>query len=120
MTFDEQFFRTEDIPVEGPARELVGYGAHPPHVRWENDARVAVQIDCQPPDSDLFAALELTSELRGTSYNRAPAAGTWRLSVPADYAYRLAATYLGGRYPAWTRNVPVLPPLRRIYAQVRP
>ena len=44
MTFDEQFFRTEDIPVEGPGRELIGYGAHPPHVRWENDARVAVQI----------------------------------------------------------------------------
>jgi peptidoglycan/xylan/chitin deacetylase (PgdA/CDA1 family) len=44
MTLDEQFFRTEDIPVEGPPRELVGYGAHPPKVRWEHDARVAVQI----------------------------------------------------------------------------
>jgi peptidoglycan/xylan/chitin deacetylase (PgdA/CDA1 family) len=44
MTFNEQFFRTDDIPVEGPRRELVGYGAHPPKVRWENDARVAVQI----------------------------------------------------------------------------
>jgi peptidoglycan/xylan/chitin deacetylase (PgdA/CDA1 family) len=41
---NEQFFRTEDVPVEGPPRELVGYGAHPPKVRWEHDARVAVQI----------------------------------------------------------------------------
>jgi peptidoglycan/xylan/chitin deacetylase (PgdA/CDA1 family) len=44
LPFDEQFFRTDDIPVEGPARELVGYGEHPPKVRWSNDARVAVQI----------------------------------------------------------------------------
>jgi peptidoglycan/xylan/chitin deacetylase (PgdA/CDA1 family) len=35
---------TTDIPVEGPPRELVGYGEHPPKVRWENDAKVAVQI----------------------------------------------------------------------------
>jgi peptidoglycan/xylan/chitin deacetylase (PgdA/CDA1 family) len=41
---DPQFFRTGDIPVEGPPRELVGYGEHPPKVRWENDAKVAVQI----------------------------------------------------------------------------
>jgi peptidoglycan/xylan/chitin deacetylase (PgdA/CDA1 family) len=41
---DPQFFMTTDIPVEGPPRELVGYGEHPPKVRWENDAKVAVQI----------------------------------------------------------------------------
>jgi peptidoglycan/xylan/chitin deacetylase (PgdA/CDA1 family) len=41
---DPQFFRTDDIPVDGPPRELVGYGEHPPKVRWENDAKVAVQI----------------------------------------------------------------------------
>jgi peptidoglycan/xylan/chitin deacetylase (PgdA/CDA1 family) len=41
---DPQFFRTTDMPVEGPPRELVGYGEHPPKVRWENDAKVAVQI----------------------------------------------------------------------------
>jgi peptidoglycan/xylan/chitin deacetylase (PgdA/CDA1 family) len=41
---DPQFFRTDDILVEGPPRELVGYGEHPPKVRWENDAKVAVQI----------------------------------------------------------------------------
>jgi allantoinase len=44
MTPDSQFFVNRDRPVEGPPRELVGYGEHPPIVRWENDARVAVQI----------------------------------------------------------------------------
>ena len=42
--FDQQFFVREDVPVEGPLRELVGYGEHPPKVRWKDDARVAVQI----------------------------------------------------------------------------
>ena len=41
---DPQFFMTDDIEVEGPARELVGYGEHPPQVRWEGGAKVAVQI----------------------------------------------------------------------------
>ena len=41
---DSQFFMTTDNPVEGPPRELVGYGEHPPKVRWEKDAKVAVQI----------------------------------------------------------------------------
>lgn len=44
MPDDPQFFMTTDIPVDGPPRELVGYGEHPPKVRWENDAKVAVQI----------------------------------------------------------------------------
>ena len=44
MAFTSRFFNTEDLAVEGPARELVGYGEHPPRVRWENDAKVAVQI----------------------------------------------------------------------------
>jgi allantoinase len=44
MAFTSRFFNTEDLPVEGPARELVGYGEHPPRIRWENDAKVAVQI----------------------------------------------------------------------------
>ena len=44
VSFDPQFFQSRDFPVEGPRRELVGYGEHPPRVRWEGDARVAVQI----------------------------------------------------------------------------
>lgn len=44
MKFDSQFFQNRDFPVEGPPREIVGYGEHPPAVRWEGDAKVAVQI----------------------------------------------------------------------------
>jgi peptidoglycan/xylan/chitin deacetylase (PgdA/CDA1 family) len=40
----EEFFRRGDSPVDGPPRELVGYGEHPPKVRWPGDAKVAVQI----------------------------------------------------------------------------
>ena len=40
-----QFFRQTDIGgVPGLPRELVGYGEHPPRVRWQNDAKVAVQV----------------------------------------------------------------------------
>jgi peptidoglycan/xylan/chitin deacetylase (PgdA/CDA1 family) len=42
---NEQFFRNADLPgVEGGPRELVGYGEHPPRIRWQDDAKVAVQI----------------------------------------------------------------------------
>jgi peptidoglycan/xylan/chitin deacetylase (PgdA/CDA1 family) len=41
---NQQFFATGDAPVDGPPREIVGYGEHPPKVRWPGDARVAVQI----------------------------------------------------------------------------
>jgi peptidoglycan/xylan/chitin deacetylase (PgdA/CDA1 family) len=44
MKFDSQFFQNRDLSVDGPAREIVGYGEHPPLVRWPGDARVAVQI----------------------------------------------------------------------------
>ncbi len=44
MTYDSQFFQNRDFPVEGPPRELVGYGEHPPVVQWEGGAKVAVQI----------------------------------------------------------------------------
>ena len=30
--------------IPGPPRDLIGYGEHPPRVRWHNDAKVAVQI----------------------------------------------------------------------------
>jgi len=41
---DPQFFVRDDVPVDGPPRELVGYGEQPPRIRWQNDAKVAVQI----------------------------------------------------------------------------
>ena len=43
---NEQFFRRTDLEegVPGPPRELVGYGEHPPVVRWASGAMVAIQI----------------------------------------------------------------------------
>ncbi len=41
---DVPFFRRTDSKVAGPPRELVGYGEHPPRVRWQGAAKVAVQF----------------------------------------------------------------------------
>ncbi|MFW9098258.1 polysaccharide deacetylase family protein [Corynebacterium striatum] len=39
------WFRNDDVPgAPGPKRELVGYGANPPKIRWDNDAKVAINI----------------------------------------------------------------------------
>ena len=45
MNRNPQFFRQTDIDgVPGLPRELIGYGEHPPRVRWQNGAKVAVQV----------------------------------------------------------------------------
>jgi peptidoglycan/xylan/chitin deacetylase (PgdA/CDA1 family) len=44
MTHDDAFFRNTDSDVPGPAREIVGYGEHPPMIRWRGDAKVAIQL----------------------------------------------------------------------------
>lgn len=45
MTLDPQFFRQTDVDgIPGPARDLVGYGEHPPKIRWNNGAKVAIQV----------------------------------------------------------------------------
>jgi peptidoglycan/xylan/chitin deacetylase (PgdA/CDA1 family) len=44
MTHDDLFFRRTDSAAPGPPRELVGYGEHPPLVRWRGEAKVAIQI----------------------------------------------------------------------------
>ena len=45
---DDPFFRRTDSEVDGPPRELVGYGEHPPRVRWHGEsggeAKVAIQL----------------------------------------------------------------------------
>jgi peptidoglycan/xylan/chitin deacetylase (PgdA/CDA1 family) len=41
---NEQFFARTDKPVDGPAREIVGYGMNPPQFRWPGDRTVAVQV----------------------------------------------------------------------------
>jgi peptidoglycan/xylan/chitin deacetylase (PgdA/CDA1 family) len=100
---NEQFFRTEDVPVEGPPRELVGYGAHPPKVRWEHDARVAVQIvlNYEEGSEKTFAMgdgvndilYELPFALEGqrdlaveSMYEYGTRAGVWRLLRVFDAA----------------------------------
>jgi peptidoglycan/xylan/chitin deacetylase (PgdA/CDA1 family) len=45
VTEDVSFFRRNDFDdVAGPPREIVGYGEHPPMIRWEGDAKVAIQL----------------------------------------------------------------------------
>ncbi|MDQ2754967.1 MAG: polysaccharide deacetylase family protein [Actinomycetota bacterium] len=45
MAQNEQFFRNTDVDgVPGPARDIVGYGEHPPRVRWTGGAKVAIQV----------------------------------------------------------------------------
>jgi peptidoglycan/xylan/chitin deacetylase (PgdA/CDA1 family) len=45
MELNPQFFRQADVEgIPGPARDLVGYGEHPPVVRWHDGAKVAIQV----------------------------------------------------------------------------
>jgi peptidoglycan/xylan/chitin deacetylase (PgdA/CDA1 family) len=42
---NEQFFRSSDTDqIPGPPRDLIGYGEHPPRVRWDNGAKVAINV----------------------------------------------------------------------------
>jgi peptidoglycan/xylan/chitin deacetylase (PgdA/CDA1 family) len=108
---DPQFFRTDDIPVDGPPRELVGYGEHPPQVRWENDAKVAVQIvvNYEEGSEKTFAMgdsvndilYELPFALEGqrdlaveSMYEYGSRAGIWRLFRVFDAA-DIPVTFFG-------------------------
>jgi peptidoglycan/xylan/chitin deacetylase (PgdA/CDA1 family) len=103
MTFDSRFFHSRDFPVAGPPRELVGYGEHPPKVRWEGDAKVAVQIviNYEEGSEKTFAMgddvndilYELPFALEGqrdlaveTMYEYGTRAGIWRLLRVFDKA----------------------------------
>jgi peptidoglycan/xylan/chitin deacetylase (PgdA/CDA1 family) len=45
MNMNPQFFRrSDDAGVPGGTREIVGYGEHLPRIRWQNEAKVAIQI----------------------------------------------------------------------------
>ncbi|MCL1840358.1 MAG: polysaccharide deacetylase family protein [Propionibacteriaceae bacterium] len=46
MDRNPQFFRVDDdmTGIPGPARNLIGYGEHPPVVRWADGATVAINI----------------------------------------------------------------------------
>jgi peptidoglycan/xylan/chitin deacetylase (PgdA/CDA1 family) len=103
MTFDPKFFQTRDFPVAGPPREIAGYGEHPPRVRWEGDAKVAVQIviNYEEGSEKTFAMgdgendilYELPFALEGqrdlaveTMYEYGSRAGIWRLLRVFDKA----------------------------------
>ena len=103
MTLDPQFFRRTDGPADGPPRELVGYGEHPPKLRWRGDARVALQlvVNIEEGSEKTFAMgddvndvlYELPFALEGqrdlaveSMYEYGSRAGIWRLFRILDAA----------------------------------
>jgi allantoinase len=102
MPDDPQFFRTGDLPDARPQRELVGYGEHPPQVRWPGDARVAVQIVVNYEEgsektfamgdgkNDIFYELPFELDERDLAvesfYEYGSRAGIWRLFRVFDTA----------------------------------
>lgn len=71
-------------------RDLIGYGAHPPHPRWPGDARIAVQIVMNYEEGGENCLLHgdaqseaYLQEVVGT----APLAGQRNLSVESVYEY---------------------------------
>jgi peptidoglycan/xylan/chitin deacetylase (PgdA/CDA1 family) len=101
---DDQFFRRTDAEVAGPPREIVGYGEHPPKVRWHGgDAKVAIQIVVNYEEGsektfpmgdgvndilyELPFALEGQRDLAVESmYEYGSRAGIWRLFRIFDHA----------------------------------
>ena len=112
MTSDDpQFFMTDDNEVEGPARELVGYGEHPPQVQWDGGAKVAVQIvvNYEEGSEKTFAMgdgvndilYELPFALEGqrdlaveSMYEYGSRAGIWRMFRVFDAA-EIPVTFFG-------------------------
>jgi len=103
VEFSSKFFHNRDFPVAGPPRDITGYGEHPPRVRWENDAKVAVQIvvNYEEGSEKTFAMgdgendilYELPFALEGqrdlaveTMYEYGTRAGIWRLFRVFDAA----------------------------------
>jgi putative urate catabolism protein len=95
-------------------RDLVGYGAHPPHPRWPGDARIAVQFVLNYEEGAERAVIHgdevseyFLSEMVGTApivgmrhmsmeslYEYGSRAGFWRIKRLFD-AYRLPLTVFG-------------------------
>jgi peptidoglycan/xylan/chitin deacetylase (PgdA/CDA1 family) len=104
MTEDVAFFRRTDVAdVDGPARELVGYGEHPPRVRWDGDVKVAIQavVNYEEGSEKTYAMgdnendglYELPFALEGqrdlaveSMYEYGTRAGIWRLFRVFDNA----------------------------------
>jgi peptidoglycan/xylan/chitin deacetylase (PgdA/CDA1 family) len=103
MAADSPFLRNDDVPVDGPARELVGYGEHPPRLELPGGARVAVQlvVNYEEGSEKTFAMgdgendilYELPFALEGqrdlaveSMYEYGSRAGIWRLFRVFDAA----------------------------------
>ncbi len=98
------FLRNDDVACfDGPPRELVGYGEHPPMVRWEGEAKVAVNIVVNEEEGsektyamgdgvndgmyELPFEQDLTRDLAKESmYEYGSRAGIWRLFRVFDQA----------------------------------
>ncbi|MFD0123837.1 caspase family protein [Streptomyces virginiae] len=104
----------QECSSDGPTRDVI-------LARLSGPPLLTVRVDCLPPETADFAILKLSSQLRDVTRSRQPCPGPWREEeLPADYAYRLTAEYADERYPAWSRDVPVVPPLPRLPARVTP
>jgi putative urate catabolism protein len=95
-------------------RDLIGYGAHPPHARWPGEARIAVQFVLNYEEGAERAVMHgdevaeyFLSEMVGTApipgmrhmsmeslYEYGSRAGFWRIKRLFD-AYRLPITVFG-------------------------
>lgn len=112
MARNPQFFRRTDIDgVPGLPRELVGHGEHPPMVRWQNGAKVAINIvvNYEEGSEKTFAmgdqmndgmyelpfAVEDQRDLAVESmYEYGARAGIWRMFRVFDAA-RIPVTFFG-------------------------
>ena len=99
---NSQFFARDDQPVPGPPRDLIGYGQHPPRVRWENDATVAINIVVNYEEgseksfpmgdgqNDFLTEIPFTIDQRDlafeSGYEYGSRAGIWRLFRVFDTA----------------------------------
>ncbi|MGI5372603.1 caspase family protein [Streptomyces iakyrus] len=68
---------------------------------------IPVGVECAPPPASEYATLKLQSP--NQVFERPPEPGTWRITAPMDN-YQLSASFIDNRYPAYTREVPILPP----------
>jgi peptidoglycan/xylan/chitin deacetylase (PgdA/CDA1 family) len=103
MTPADSFFRRTDSDVAGPPREIAGYGEHPPLIRWNGDAKVAIQlvVNYEEGSEKSFAMADNTNDilyelpfaLEGqrdlaveSMYEYGSRAGIWRLFRVFDNA----------------------------------
>jgi allantoinase len=87
-------------------RDLIGYGANPPHPRWPNSARVAVQVVLNYEEGAERSVLEGDAESESflsDMINPAPVVGARHMSMEQIYEYGSRAGVwrllrLAGRY----------------------